>query len=335
MPRGRVRLLDVAQRAGVSRTTASFVLTGRDMRISDEAKERVLAAAKELGYRPNLAARALRTNVTNTIGLVSDTIAGDQFAGGFIRGALAAAIASDRLLLIGETGGDKDVEDDVVRGMLDRQVDGLVMGAMYTRRIRLSEPARQHPIVLLNCTTDQPPGPWVLPDEYGAGVSAARALLEAGHSRGIWLVGERPRALYAARERTRGIRDELAAAGVRVAGAVNCGWSSGQACAAVTELLATGRRPKAFICLNDRTAMGVYQALQGAGLDIPGDVSVVSFDGSELASWLHPALTSVALPHYDMGRLATELLVKRELDAVRHLVPMPTLDQASIAPPRP
>lgn len=335
MPRARVRLLDVAERAGVSRTTASFVLAGRDMRISDEAKERVLAAATELGYRPNLAARGLRTRVTNTIGLVSDTIASDQFAGGFITGAMAAAIASDHLLLIGETGGDRDIEMDVVRGMLDRQVDGLVVGAMFTRRVRLPEPARQYPLVLLNCTTDRPPGPWVLPDEYGAGRSAAQVLLEAGHDEGIWVLGERPRALFAARERSRGIRDALDEAGLKVAGAVNCGWAPAKTYAALAELLADGRRPKACICLNDRAAMGAYQALQGAGLDIPGDVSVVSFDGSDLASWLRPGLTSIALPHYDMGLLATQLLVKGELAPVRHTVPMPTMAKASVAPPRP
>ena len=335
MPRARVRLLDVAERAGVSRTTASFVLAGRDMRISAEAKERVLAAARELGYRPNLAARGLRTRVTNTIGLVSDTIASDQFAGGFIKGAMAAAVASDRQLLIGETGGEREVEMDVVGGMLDRQVDGLVFAAMFTRRVRLPEPARQYPLVLLNCLTERPPGPWVLPDEYEAGRSAARVLLEAGHGPDIWLIGERPRTVYAARERNRGIRDELAAAGVTAAAAVDCTWWPATAYAALAELLAAGRRPRACICLNDRTAMGVYQALQGAGLDIPGDVSVVSFDGSDLATWLRPGLTSIALPHYDMGLLATQLLIKGELAPARYTVPMPLAAKASVAAPRP
>jgi len=333
MPRDRVRLLDVAERAGVSRSTASFVLTGRDMRISDEAKERVLRAAEELSYRPNLAARGLRTNVTNTIGLVSDTIASEQFAGEFIRGAVTAALELDHLLVIGETDGKREVEARVVRGMLDRQVDGFVHGTMFTRPVVLPEGARKRPLVLLNCLTRRLPGPAVLPDEYQAGVAAARALVQAGHSRGIWLVGERPRSLFAARERGRGIRAELSAAGVRPAGTLDCLWSVQHAYEAVSALLASGRRPGACICLNDRIAMGVYQAVQGAGLDVPGDVSVVSFDDSDLASWLRPQLTSVALPHHEMGYLATELLIKRKLDPERLFVPMPLRSRASVGPP--
>jgi LacI family transcriptional regulator len=334
MARARARLLDVAARAGVSPATASFVLTGRDMRISAEAKERVLRAASELHYRPNLAARGLRTNITSTVGLVSDTIASQDFAGGFIRGAVAAALELDHLLVIGETEANPEVEAQVVRGMLDRQVDGLVYGTMFTRRVRLPQAAKGHPVVLLNCLAPRLPGPAVLPDERQAGATAARALLQAGHGAGIWLVGELPRDLFAARERSLGIRAELSAAGVRLAGTLDCGWSARHAYEAVSGLLAAGRRPRACICFNDRTAMGVYQAVQAAGLDIPGDVSVVSFDDSDLASWLRPQLTSVALPHHDMGHLATRLLIKRELERVPVRVPMPLRARASVGPPR-
>src|SRR5690349_22547040 len=112
MPPQRVTLLQVAQRAGVSRSTASFVLAGRhlDMRISEDARQRVLRAAQELDYRPNLMARSLRTKVTRTIALVSDTLASDPYAGKAINGALAAAVAHGHLLFIAETEGDAVVE---------------------------------------------------------------------------------------------------------------------------------------------------------------------------------------------------------------------------------
>ena len=98
-------------------------------------------------------------------------------------------------------------------------------------------------------------------------------------------------------------------------------------------LLGRGVRPCALICLNDRIAFGAYQALQEAGLRVPEDVSVVSFDDSDLAGWLRPALTSVALPHAEMGRRAVELLLddKRPEGAVT--VPMPVHARGSIAPP--
>jgi LacI family transcriptional regulator len=335
MARGRVTLLDVAERAGVSRSTASFVLTGRskELRISADARERVLQAAVELSYRPNLAARALRTKTTRTIGLISDNIATEQYAGQFIRGIAAATLKHDHLLVIGETAGNPEVEVRLVAGMLDRQVDGMIYGTMFTRQVRLPKGYREHPLVLLNCLNARAPVAAVVPDEYRAGRTAASCLVDAGHRRGIHLVGERPRQLFAARERSRGIKDELAEAGLRLAGGVACAWSPGAAYEAVVELLAGGRRPSAFICLNDRIAMGVYQAVQQAGLAIPSDVSVVGFDDSELAAWLRPRLTSVALPHYEMGFLAAELLLTRELEPVRHQVAMPLRPRPSVAAP--
>src|SRR2546429_515632 len=133
----RVTLLDVARRARVSRTTASFVMTGRrDMRISADAEERVMRAARELNYRPNLMARSLRTKLTNTIGLVSDTIATEAFAGEVVRGAVSTAINNQHLLFIGETEGDPQIEKRVVQDMIDRGVDGFLYAAMFTREAR-------------------------------------------------------------------------------------------------------------------------------------------------------------------------------------------------------
>jgi hypothetical protein len=100
-------------------------------------------AARELGYRPNLAARSLRTSSSLTIGLVSDTIASEPFAGHFIRGALAVAREHDQLLLIGETEGQAWLERDVVSGMLDRQIDGLVFASLFTRTCEQASACRR------------------------------------------------------------------------------------------------------------------------------------------------------------------------------------------------
>ena len=113
--------MDVARLAGVSRTTASFVLTGRtDMGISAGAADRVRQAARDLGYRPSLLARSLRTNTSPSIGLLSDGLSGELFAGELIRGALAAALLHDKMIFVGETGGDPLVEARLVTNMLDR-----------------------------------------------------------------------------------------------------------------------------------------------------------------------------------------------------------------------
>src|SRR4051812_10902960 len=150
MPPQRATLLQVAQRAGVSRSTASFVLAGRhvDMRISEDARQRVLRAAQELDYRPNLMARSLRTKVTRTIALVCDTLGAET-----VRGCLVGAGAHGHLLFVGETQGDPVVEQKLISDFLDRQVDAFVYASMSTRYVRLPKLLRDRPVVLLNCLT--------------------------------------------------------------------------------------------------------------------------------------------------------------------------------------
>jgi len=332
--RHRVRLRDVAREADVAQSTASAVLNGRaaEARIAPGTQDRVRAAAVELGYRPNLAARNLRSHTSRIVGLVSDAIAAEPYAGEMVRGAYASALTHERLLVIAETDGSRSVEDDLVRGMLDRQIDGLVYGCLATRRVQLSAAVTELPVVLLNCLTDPLPGPAVIPDEVEGGREAARGLLAAGHRDGIYVIGRRPRNVLAATRRMRGIRAELTAAGVRLAGLVDCEWHPASGRAAVSELLAH-TRPAALICLNDRIALGAYQAVQQAGLRIPADVSVVAFDDSVMADWLQPGLSSVALPHHEMGRLATDLLIKEDRHRTVHLVAMLLRQRASIGPP--
>jgi LacI family transcriptional regulator, galactose operon repressor len=330
-----VTLSDVARRAGVSRTTASFVITGRrDMGISADATQRVLQAAHELSYRPNLLARGLRTNLTHTIGLVSDTIATTPYAGEVIRGAVTAALLHEHLLFIGETEGDAAVEKPVIQGMLDRGVDGFVYAAMYTREAKPPAALRGHPTVLLNCVTKDRTTAAVVPDEAEAGATAVGALLAAGHDDGIVLVGETPHRVIAARERLAGITEALSGRRLRLAGAIECLWWPESAFEAVRRFLATGDRATALICLNDRVAMGAYQAIQEAGRRIPDDLSIVSFDDSDLATWLRPQLTSVAIPHFELGRRAVELLLSDPRPTGAERIPMPLRQRASIGPPR-
>ena len=338
MPEQRVTLAEVARRAGVSRTTASFVMTGRrDMRISRDAEERVRQAARELNYRPNLLARSLRTNLSQTVGLISDVIATEPFAGEIVRGAVASALGHEHLLFMGESQGDETLETMLIQSMLDRGVGGFVYASMYTRETALSPILRAQKLVLLNCMTAAGDVPAVVPDEYEAGRDAVGALLKAGHSDQIVVVGapvEPPSsAVLAERERLRGIRAALDELDLALSGAVMCEWWPGQTRAAVTTYLDANPLPSAFICLNDRVAFGVYQALEARRLGVPSDASVVSFDDTDLASWMHPGLTSVAIPHLEMGHLAVDLLLGSEPAEGLHRVPMPVHERGSIAPP--
>jgi LacI family transcriptional regulator len=347
----RVTLADVARQAGVSRTTASLVLSGRgrELRISQSVEERVLQAAEALQYRPDIVSLGLRTGTTRTIGFVSDTVATSRLAGDMIKGALEAARERGVMLFIGETEGEPDLERGLLHAMQDRRVDGIILAAMFTRAIRVPKALPAGPAVLLNALATRPcPLPQVLPDEVEAGRAAARVLLDAGHRDGIHLIGagpgvrEVPPETLAGVERLTGIHETLDRAGVKVAGGHVCpDWQPEYGYEATREVLRR-ERPRALICLNDRLAMGAYQALDGARLKVPGDVSVVSFDDHPIATWIRPKLTTVALPHYELGRKAVDVLFD-EIDRHRegadcesrtHRVAMPVRARDSVAPPR-
>lgn len=334
----RVTLQDVAKAAKVSPTTASYILNGRSaqMRISAEAEQRVRDAVELLGYRPNRSAQNLRTATTRTIGLISDSVASGHYANNMLRGASAEAADRGHLLLIGETEGDRETERRILHEMIDRQVDGVVFATLVTLGIDPPLLPAATPVVLLNCTVLDDVGRHrsVLPDEYGGGRTAARLLVEAGH-RHIDVIGvdPNPRAL-AGPARLRGITDEMAEHGLPEPTVVSTDWDVIEARAAVGAWIATGERPSAVICLNDRVAMGAMQAFESGGLLVPDDVSLVSFDGSELAGWLQPRVTSISIPYTSLGMVATRMLLQPEsFEASEQLVPMPVLEGDSVRSP--
>ena len=186
----RVTLADVARRAGLSSAAASMILNGRpDTRLSKEAHERVHTAAAELGYRPNLAARGLRTDKTQTIGFVSDLVATTRFASGLITGALGAAEKARHVLLVTETGGDARRETDAIAALVDRQVDGIVFATMRARDLFIPDLPDSTRVVLLNATNARYPLS-VLPDEETGGRAAVDLLVAAGHRESIALLGQ-------------------------------------------------------------------------------------------------------------------------------------------------
>ncbi len=331
MPRRRrVTLSDVAAMAGVSVTTASYILNDRsvEMRISQDAAQRVQTAAAELEYRPNRNARGLRTATTATIGVISDHVASGSYASGMLTGAFTAARSSNHLLVIGETEGDPDVERRLIGEMLDRQVDGVIYTTLATSEVPVPPLLADQRLVMLNCLDVQGLTPAVVPDELAAGRTAAQVLLASGREGHVRVVGQDtdPRAI-AGPLRLRGVRARLAEAGVTLGAVIPCAWDVVPAFEAVSAALDDCTRISALVCLNDRIAMGAYQALAEHGIRVPEDVAVVSFDGSDLAGWLRPALTSVSIPFTQMGRVAVEALISGSTGVQR--LPMPLVQGAS------
>jgi LacI family transcriptional regulator len=336
--RGRATLRDVAEHAGVSATTASFVLSGRrDMRISAATEERVFQSARTLDYRRHLVPRTRLGVGAPAIGLICDFIATESFAGEMVRGCIATATDRGHVILLADSEGVHDIETSSVRTLLSHGVNKFVYATMATSVRAVPAVLRDQKLVLLNNADPTLPAPAVVPDDGKAGRAAAAALVEAGHTTGIWLVGDAPAHGVAARRRLAGVKAALRAAGLRLGGRVSCGWWPDQARVALAALLAAGwresARPTAVIAMNDRAAMGAYQAITAAGLRIPEDLSVISFDNSDVARWLDPALSSMDLPYFELGRRAVELLLADDAAPRVHKLPMRLRPRLSVAAP--
>lgn len=334
----RVTLADVAERAGLSPTAVSLVLNNRPgSRLSAEAADRIRTAATELGYRPNPAARSLRLGTTRTVGFLSDDVAVTRYASAMIRGALDVAEASDHTVLIAEAGSDTKRVRRALDAMLDRQPDGLIFALMGAKQITL--PTKQLgrlPVVVLNGSS---PGAHtcVLPAEFEAGRAVAQHLAERGHRR-IALLGDHPelrsdpRVSATIGHRFAGVEAGLADHGLSLTRVVpRRYWEPRDGFEATQELLASGDSVTAVIAANDRVAFGVYQAAQEAGLRIPLDLSVISFDDEVIAGYLRPPLTTARLPYEEMGRRAMELVLAPTRPTGEILVPMPLQVRSSVA----
>jgi LacI family transcriptional regulator len=327
---------DIARLADVSRTTVSFILNNHASAASIPAvtKDRVLEAAKTLSYRPNLAAQGLRTNQTHTIGFITDEIATTPHAVDIIRGAQDVALAHGKLLLIVNTGVDATVKETAIEMMLGRQVEGIIYAAMYHQEVALPANIYEGSTVLLDCFSADHSLPSVVPDEIQGGRTATQELLKKGHRRIGFINAVDP--IPASVGRLEGYRRALQANNipldenlVRSYGGESRGGHQG-----TLELLQLSEPPTAIFCFNDATAIGVYDALRTLGLSIPGDIAVMGFDNQELiASQLFPPLSTIQLPHYEMGKWAVEFLFEHKnesLPLVQHTIYCPYIERQSV-----
>lgn len=346
MEQKHVGIRDVAKAAGVSVTTVSHVLNETPYaRTSEDTRRKVREAAKTLGYGPNRMAQSLRTKRSGMIGLLSEEIATTPHAGRIILGAQETARKHDLTLVI--INSDRDAPDSTHRAdvdaLVDRQVDGILYATMYHREISLPANLSGTPAVLIDAVDRAALYPSVVPDEVGGARTAVQALIDAGHRRIGFLnnIDDVP----ATRGRLQGYREVLEATGIEIDESLirSAVSEPAEGYAAALRILSEDNPPTALFCYNDRMAMGAYRAAAELGLAIPRDLSIVGFDNQEIiAENLHPGLTTVALPHYEMGAWAVETLVAliqgheeyKLLTNHPTMLPCPLVARESIAAPR-
>lgn len=339
-----VTMNDVANYAGVSRTTVSFVLNNRSTaNISEETRKRIIEAVQELGYRPNAGARALASQRSDWYGLVTEIVTA-PFAVNVIKGAQDQAWLDRRFLLIAPSdqadavGPNQGMEDAAIEKLLEQRVEGLLYAATFHRGVHVPESAHEVPTVLINCFDADGKLPSIVPDERAGGRVAVEHLLLAGHRR-IGVINLDPN-IPAAVGRLDGARDALEGAGLEldpelvVSGYATADGGYEAACE-ILDRYPKDQRPTALFCLNDRMAMGAYDAIKERGLTIPGDIAVIGFDNQELiAAYLRPKLTTVALPFEKMGALGVRTLAAltagQPIIADQQLVDCPLLERSSV-----
>lgn len=335
-PRKRVTLAEVAAHAGVSTTAVSLVMNRREnTRLSAQVADRVRSSARELGYRPNLTARALSTQKTHAIGLVSDFIS-QHFESALLRGAIGEAGRRGLVVTVAETPSDEASVADSVAGLVDRQVDGLIYAFLAARSVHLPEDPSRTPTVVLNAVPDLPV-PYVVPDEDTGARLLVNHLFDTAAPRRVAVLGDAPDASHShptspvVRRRIEAIWSVLEERGVDPVAAIACeAWEVDEGYVAARQLIDSGIEFDAIICLNDRIAVSAYRALREARIRIPEDVSVVSFDDAEFAQYLDPPLTTLALPLPDMAALAVQLVTHAESEPREHLVSMPLRERNSV-----
>lgn len=301
---------DVAAHAGVDISTVSRALNERTAALlRSETVERVAAAAVELGYRPNVLARSLRTRRSHTIGMVIPDLT-NPFFPPVVRGVEDVLGDAGYTLIIANTDNDERREQRGLRSLVSRQVDGLLVA---TSHLDAGTPSDEElgglPLVLVNRRGSDATVPAVVPDDVTGIAAVVTHLTDLGHQRIAHLAG--PQDTSTGRTRAQAFRDAVTAAGLYdedlVEGATLFDVDAGRdAC----ERLLT-RRPDltAIVAANDLLAIGCIRAMRARGLRVPTDISLVGFNDMPLVDLIDPPLTTVRVPQHEMGHAAARILL--------------------------
>lgn len=315
MARTAVTIKDVAREAKVSVATVSRALNGHD-NVAESVRQLVVATADRLRYQPHAAARSLSSRRTQTIGVVLPDLYGEFFSE-LIRGIDQVARARRQHLLVSSYHGHPEEQGEALRAMRGR-VDGLLVLSPYVDRpgfLTENLPAYL-PAVLINTHLDDAVYPVLNIDNYGGARAMTEHLLQVGHRHVAFIGG--PDDNFDARERLRGFRDAINAAGAQ-AMELPGDFSEASGYEAGKQLLAASTRPQAVFAANDMMALGCLYAFNEAGLQIPGDIALAGFDDIPLARFVHPPLTTMRVSITELGGQA----MTRLLDGIDATEPPP------------
>ena len=329
----RPTMEDVAKRAGVSRALVSLVMN-HSPKVSDQKRRAVLRAARDLGYRPNLMARNLAQQRTQTLGVLVNDLH-NPFFPEVIDGIETAAEEQDYRVLVQNGRRSPERELAAVETLLQFQVEALVLVGPRLEDEQFEAIGRTVPTVVVASGRNHPGVDTIVTDDRRGGELAVEHLASLGHERIVHIDGAQN---ASARERRDGYTSGMRAAGlieridVRVGGD-----DESDAFRVVEEILTGGEIPTAVFAFNDLLAAGALDRFDDSKLEVPGDISLVGYDNTFIAGLRHLSLTTVNQPRLAMGRLAVETLLERIEDGreepARHTLEPELVVRGTTGPP--
>jgi LacI family transcriptional regulator len=316
-----ITLRELAQVAGVSVSTISRALNHSEHTVNEETRQRILALARELGYRPNVIARGLRTDRSFTIGIIVDNIV-SPFTPLIIRGIQDHLKVHNYFSVIINADWDPEAEAEAIHELVSRSIDGIIFVESWLRGANPTLDLANKPYVFVHRLFSGTYGNSVQVDErYGARL-AVEHLARLGHRRIAFING--PASWDASQDRHAGYRDVLAELGIPYDPALVAEgtWEVQSGYPAAKRFLALAQRPQAIFAANDLMALGAIYAIQEAGLRVPEDIAVVGYDDREIAGISRPAITTVTLPCYEMGQASADLLLGRLANGAEQTEPV-------------
>lgn len=341
-----VTIRDVARLAGTSVSAVSAVLNntaGQRIRVSEATRQRIIEAARQLGYAPNPLARSLVTGRTGVLGLVFPYsrafIDRNPFSDQIMSGVFEEVVNEGyNLMLHTAVGNDWNAVDEKM--LLDPRVDGLILVLPNPNSSVIARCQEvQFPAVAVVYATENQQVCTINADDLHGGFLATQHLIELGHTRIAHLVGD-PK-ISTAQPRLQGYLKAMQQAGLSVDSdwVVPAGfdWKDGYAATQRLLQLPEAKRPTAIFAANDLCADGVLRALREHDVKVPEQMSVVGYDDTWFAAMTHPPLTSVHMPIYEMGKLAAQVLIAlvegREVSQKQFTLPVHLTIRQSTAPP--
>ena len=326
----RVTLQDVADRAGVSLTTASRVVNDGSRRVGQALADRVHQAVGELGYTANLQARAVATGQSTMIGVALRDIS-DPYFSSIAAGLIEVADAGRLLLCMTSTAAREEAERDYVALMRAQRARAVVLVGSRSDNTAARDALRAELAAFTRsggraaCIGQDLLGvDTVLPENRAAASALARSLAALGHRRFAVLAG--PRSLLTGRDRAAGFRDGLRAWSVALnpARVVHGDLSRDGGYQAMSEILAAGEPlPDCVFAVSDIMAVGALARLRAAGIDVPGDIALAGFDDIPTLRDVYPPLTTVRLPLKRLGEVAARLVLDGDAPRRPRVVPVP------------